>query len=94
MRDSNVGIDPTKHEIESSKIGSVEGNTLKNVPGTTTLKQLKEALKLSAGAEVHFVKKTDTQTEIQNLDEVVTAEYEIVVVAKGGTSGYYQIEVK
>ncbi|WP_171303361.1 hypothetical protein [Clostridium cochlearium] len=94
MRDSNVGVDPTKHEIESSKIGSVEGNTLKNVPDTTTLKQLKEALKLSAGAEVHFVKKTDRDNEIKDLNQVVTDEYEIVVVAKGGTTGYYEIEVQ
>ncbi|BDR74647.1 hypothetical protein [Clostridium tetani] len=92
VRDSKE-LDITKHEIESTTIGTLEGTTLKDIPAGTTVGELKKALTVSAGAEIHLVNK-NTKDEITGDSVVLTDEMEIVVVAKGGTSGYYTILIK
>lgn len=93
MRDSKGSADSGEHKIESTKIGTLEGTTLKDIPTGTTIEQLKKALTVSSGAEIHLVNK-NTKDEITGDSVVLTDEMEIVVVAKGGTSGYYTILIK
>lgn len=92
MRDSKE-LDITKHEIESVTMGILEGTTLKDIPKGTTIAELKSKLTVSAGAEIHLANK-NTKDEITGDSVVLTDEMEIVVVAKGGTTGYYTILIK
>lgn len=93
MRDSKGSADSGEHKIESTKIGTLEGTTLKDIPADTTIRKLKEALTVSAGADIHIVNK-DAHDEIKDDNSVLTNEMEIVVVSKEGTSGYYKILIK
>lgn len=88
MKDSIGPVDSGEHKIESTKIGTLEGTTLKDITAST--RELKKALTVLAGANLRILDK-EREVIIDNTI-VVTEEMEILV--ESGTQTDYKITIK
>ncbi|BDR66074.1 hypothetical protein K144313037_02980 [Clostridium tetani] len=90
VRDSRGSADSGEHKIESTKIGILEGTTLKDIPAGTTVGELKKALTVSAGANLRIL---DKEREVITDDTIVVTE-EMEILVESGTQTDYKITIK